>query len=239
LVDATPGPEALPPEWKEVGTPEGATVVTRDPAVRRKQARVLWILAILGAAVGFTVLFTGRKDPGALAFGLLTAAVDALFVFGAVRLALGRKEWRVERGRLTLQTRFGDRVRERLEARALELSMRTDSDSDEWFTLRALAEPSLGSGATRDLAELSPKLGPALGLREKPREGKTILSTMNDASGPRALGRWLAARTGLPIEDRSTPEAQAADLAELRRRLAESGKLGALASRWIEKLERR
>ena len=29
------------------------------------------------------------------------------------------------------------------------------------------------------------------------------------------------------------------ELAELRRRLAESGKLGALASRWIDKLERR
>jgi len=209
---------ALPPGWKESITAEGGVAVVPDPTVRARQARTLGVLALIVASLALLVAHQGLQDPGRLSATLLFGIVAFGFLAGTAWLARGRNEWRVERGRIVLQRRFGDGVTERFVATALELTLTTDSDGDQWFTLNAVGAPA--------------------GDTSRPPAARSILKVMNDASAPRSLGGWLAARSEIPFTDRSPSDARAMSLDELRARLAGAGPLGALAERLIGKLVR-
>jgi len=60
---------------------------------------------------------------------------------------------------------------------------------------------------------------------------------MNDDSSVRELAAWLARATGLPLDDRTTPDARAAQLAELRTLLENSGRLGRWAGKLVDRLD--
>jgi hypothetical protein len=53
------------------------------------------------------------------------------------------------------------------------------------------------------------------------------------------LGAWLSRAAGLPLEDRSTPEARRMEIAVLKGQLEASGPVGKFAARLIEKAEAR
>ena len=255
----------LPPGWAECLTAEGGVAVAPDPTVRARQARVLGVSTLIVASVTFLSARqwlqgpVGLHEPGLLSLAIVFGTVALGFLAGTVWLARGRNEWRVDRGRIVLQRRFGDDVSERFVATALELTLTNDSDGDEFFTLKALSGPAVGSETSRTLAALNPAFGgdpgaprtqdpgapprqdwstphgQAGGAPRRPAD-RIIVRVMNDASVPRSLGRWLAARGEIPLTDRATAEAQAIDLNELRGRLASSGRLGALVERWVGKL---
>jgi hypothetical protein len=62
---------------------------------------------------------------------------------------------------------------------------------------------------------------------------------MNDPSTVRDLAAWLARKTGLELDDRSTPRAREIQLAELRVMLEGSGRFGRWAAKLIDRLEER
>jgi hypothetical protein len=121
-----------------------------------------------------------------------------------------------------LRRRFGDRVSDVFEARRLALEVHSDGDGDAWYSLDALAE---------GVAE---PLGRASG-----RSRRRIVSVRFDPTVPRRLGRWLASRAGVSLEDRSTPEAATLDVVALRAELSRHGAVGRFAARLLEPLERR
>jgi hypothetical protein len=85
----------------------------------------------------------------------------------------------VDRGRVVVRRRFGERVTDVLEVRGLTLRTHADSDGDDWFTLDGQAG---GEDAKR----------------------KTLVSVVHDPSEAQAVGAWLAERTGIPLDDALT-----------------------------------
>ena len=154
----------LPKEWEECVTPEGERAVVPNPATRRAQARFATALTAVAATVSAYAARAALEQPRNVALGLIAVTVTAGLGWGTLWLWRGRTEWAIGSGRLTLRRRFGARVRDVFEAERLELSMRTDSDGDEWFTLAAF------SGASR----------------------RRIASVMHDPLMPRRLGAWLS-----------------------------------------------
>jgi hypothetical protein len=153
-----------------------------------------------------------------------TACAAALGLgFGANWLARGRTEWRIGSSMLVLRRRYGRRVRELLEARALELTVSSDSDNDDWYVLEAIESDQSGM--------------PSVGSSKKNR--RKIDRAMHDPTEMQQLGRWLANRTGLPFTDRSTREERAAELARFKDQLSDKGMLGRWAVRLIEHAEAR
>jgi hypothetical protein len=55
------------------------------------------------------------------------------------------------------------------------------------------------------------------------------MSVVGDPTDVDALGRWLARRCGVPLQDGTTAEARAREAERLREQLAASGRLG----RWL------
>jgi hypothetical protein len=229
LVERDDSALALPAGWAEVLTPEGHVAVTRDPAIRRRQAVFVAALTLSAAAIALSSLRLdeGSADglPLAIGFGFVAAALGAC----TLRLALGRTEWCLSAGRLVLQRRFGSRVSTRFIARGLELVVSTDSDGDEWFSLDATADPPDASAPPPN--ETTIVLGRAISER---RQARRIARGMNDASEPRALGRWLADHGHLAFLDRTRlPRPQAVSVAELRAQLAAAGRFGKFLDRIV------
>jgi hypothetical protein len=204
-------PATLPGDWAEIVDPEGAAAIVADPRVRRIRVRIATSLAAAASAVAAMTVRGAVEDERQVGLAVLCVSAALAFVWGAVRAARVRDEWRCERGRLTLRRRTGGRVRDLFEAASLELTRTDDSDGDAWYTLTAVA------------AETS----------------KTLVRAIHDPSEPGRLGRYLAERTGLPFSDRAAAGARTASLEQLKSQLRDSGKLGRLAAGWIERLERR
>jgi hypothetical protein len=121
----------------------------------------------------------------------------------------GRKEWRIERGRLVHQRRYADEVTELAEARALELTESADNDGDQWYTLAAILTDR---------------------PNQKPGQRATIHKTIHDPTEPRNFGLWLARRAAIPLRDLVPDETtRQAELTRLIEALAATGKLG----RWL------
>ena len=206
---------ALPKGWCEVLSSEHDSVLVKDPAVRRKQARTAWIICGVVSLVPLYLLFGGRDRPdlsgAVLFFVLLVAAVGA----GAVWLSFGRGEWRLDKGRLVLQRRFRGNRTERFEAVALELVEDNSSENGTSYSLTAVA-----AGA------------PArTGSQTTGKQRRTIHSQTEEPTEPRNLGLWLSERCGLPLADLTTAEAKAKELEALKQQLAGSGRLGRAAVR--------
>jgi hypothetical protein len=194
----------------------------KDPARRRRQARLAWIAtSALGLATAYVASDVLRR-PERLGGLVVVAAFAAGLGYAAGRLSWGRTEWRIDAGRITKRRRFRSRVRDQFQATSLEVSLRHDSDGDAWYALDALAPGAPAS--------------PALG---KPTGRSCIVSTIHDATVPRRLGRWLAGRARVPLDDRATESAQAIDLERTLEELSRSGAFGRLAARWLERARRR
>lgn len=223
---------ALPKGWVEVIDEQGRPALVRDPIARAKQARVVTALA-LGVTLGALWLVgAALKDPSKIPIAMMAAAADAGLIWGALWLARGRNEWRLGSGLLHLRRRFGGRVRDVFEAHALELTLSSDSDGDEWLQLDALDR----QGAQEDLSRLSLReASKAASRRHKSR--RTILRSPNESRDVRRLARWLAERTQIPLRDLTTSEARADRRAVMRRQLQQAGALGRLLGRLVDRAE--
>jgi hypothetical protein len=209
----------LPQGWKEVISPEGEVVLVEDPVRRRKHARIVAGLTV-AAVIGSTMLVSKvLDDPASWPIAALACAATLGLAAGANWLFRGRVEWRIGSGGLTLRRRYGRRVRDVFEARALELTVSSDSDNDRWYAVEAVAS--------------------AAPTVESKKNRRQIYRTISDPTDARRLARWLANRTGMPFTDRTTPEEQAADLTRLKQQLSEKGRFGRWAVRFIEHAEAR
>ncbi len=161
-------------------------------------------------------------DPALIPIAAMVAVAAAGLTWGALWLWRGRMEWRIESGGLTLQRRYGSSVSDTFVARALELTARSDSDGDRWFSLDALAHTAAEPGG-----------GPSRQNRRR------IATAIHDPTVPRRLGAWLAHRTRMPFHDRTGENTRATELARLRAELPSTGRIGRLAARLIEQAEAR
>jgi hypothetical protein len=225
LPDADVNAATLPDRWDEVVTPEGERALVPNLSVRRKQARVGLVLAMVAAAITFFAARGIGHDLRLIAPAMVALVMTCLLTAGVVWLARGRMEWRIGSGRLTLRKRFGADVQDVFEARRLLLDSSTDSDGDVWYELYALGDPNDPN------APAMPAWRPT-----RPKNSRTVIRLMNDASVPRDLAAWLTRETGLALEDRTTPQAQAVDFAKLRELLEGSGKFGQWAAKWVDRL---
>jgi hypothetical protein len=187
-----PPPDRLPPElpatWRVVAAPEGGEVLVKNPATRRTQARVAWIIALPLAWIALVVLREAWIQPNLGVVALMLATAAGFAVWGAARLTWTRHEWRLERGRVVQQRRAGGQVRERFTGTALRLTESTDSDGDTNFKLE---------------------------LRDDTGCDRALESSLHDPAEPRRLGEWLAWRAAVVFDDQATPEIKARRDAEL------------------------
>jgi hypothetical protein len=213
----------LPKGWKEVISPEGQVVLVEDPEQRRKLARILAGLTAAGLVGSSMLVYRTLENLNALPLAAMICAATLGLAAGTNWLFRGRMEWRVGSAGLTLHRRYGRRVREAFQARALELTVSSDSDNDRWYVLDALASETPG----------------AMNAPESKKGRRRVYRAIHDPTEPRQLARWLSNRTGLPFTDRTTPEAREAHLAHLKEQLSEKGRLGQWAVRLIEYAEAR
>jgi len=212
IPDAPPG-GVLPVGWHETLAPEGDAILIKDPVVRRKQAAVAWFVFLLLAPVAVYILQASIAQLSLLALGAIVAAGAGLAGWGAYQLTYCRDEWVLGTGSLRLQRRSRARAEPRFEAAALRLREDRDSDGDPWFKLVAVSAAASS----------------ALSLREARRHERVIMGVSGDPFEVRNLGRWLEQRCRLVLEDGTTAEAKAHEVAQLRAQLAASGRLG----RWV------
>lgn len=223
-----PDQATLPEGWEVIITPEGERALVPKLALRRTQARVAGVAAAALGLVTVMVAYAAVREWEYIVLAALMLAATIGAGWGCMWLARGRNEWRIGSGRLVLQRRFGTQVRDLFEARRLELTASSDSDGDDWFDLEAVGDASAGPE-------------PATAMRQvaRPRNRRSIARVMTDSTVPRRLGAWLARAADLPFEDRTTRQAKAIDLAELRAQLEASGRLGKWAARLLDRVGER
>ena len=208
IPESPAGAIPIPKGWEVIVTPEGERALVVNHAQRSIQAVVTAAGAALMAAVTRLVArgFTHDRD-GAGAALLLLACTAGLAAWAAW-LALGRSEWCIGRGRLTLRRRFASAARDVFEARRLALVMTTDSDGDQWYELVALtAEGSPLPSGIELVTHFagSPPRPAGITLRTSRSTRRTVARRMNDGSRVRDLGAWLAHATGLEFQDHTAP----------------------------------
>ena len=214
----------VPQGWEEIITPEGERALVANRSTRRVQARVASAGAML---LGGLTLFVAREALqrwGLMIGAFVLLGFTAALAAGAVWLARGRHEWRIGSGRLTLRRRFGSGVRDLFEARHLVLDSSTDSDGDSSTFLCALAREPGPTG-------VSWRTYPA-------RTSRIVTQSVNDRA-VRDLAAWLSGQTGIPLIDRTTPEARAAQLTALRETLEKAGRVGRWAAGLIDRAKER
>src|SRR5262249_29139880 len=111
----------LPKGWCEALSPENDSVLVKDPASRAKQARAAWFIFACLSLIPLYLLAANRNRPDLLGLVIFSIGITSASGWGAIWLSFGRKEWRLQRGRLVLQKRFGQNRTERFEAVSLEL----------------------------------------------------------------------------------------------------------------------
>lgn len=222
LLRPAPSPEAglLPDDWRELTTLEGAQVVTANPATRRKQAWFVAIVFFLFASTAFA-LFDGLRTRPNLAPLLVIVLLPTIALgWVATTLFRARNEWKIGRGSLVLQRRNGLMVTPKFSAVGLKLVESHDSDNDTWYRLVGVA-----AGAPTDLAS-----------QRKGKFERLIYRCSSDPVDARKFGAWLAQRSSLPFDDRTTPQASAEDVAKLLDALAGTGRFGNWAAAMLKRL---
>lgn len=182
---AAPEPllEQLPASWRCEQHDFDTALLVPSAQPRQRQALTLLLLALPAAAGGVLLLLLhsqGRPVPLALLLALTLIA--GIATTNALRLALGRQEWRLGNNQLVSQQRFAGRVRPQFTIRRLELLESIRADGSIWYSLLA-----------SDLARLA-------GRRLR-RGSQVICRVQHDPGEPRALGRWLASRARIPFRD--------------------------------------
>jgi hypothetical protein len=229
--DDTPAIPSVPPAgWQEIVIPRDQRALVQDLKTRRTQALLLSGVAAVVSLVVWLVLREALRDPDLLAVAAMLCVAAAWLVWKAIGLHKGRREWRLEAGRLVLQRRFGNRVTKVLgEAAALELTERTDTDGDRWYQLEAVGQQF---PAKRSRGRSAGKPDPA---RKEARF--TLSQRLNDPTEPLHLGLWLSQRTGVSFADR-VPDTQdrAAEIAQLRQALGSPGRFGRFLARLLSRV---
>jgi hypothetical protein len=159
-------PTAAPPGW--VMTVDGgmARLSQLEETTRRTAALIAWSIALLLGLIWFGSGMT--LSPGSL----IALALALLAAYGAAWVTWSRREWRVRQGELTRHRRFLLWEWERsFRSAKLEVTLWTDSDNDDRFTLQVID---------------------AQGKRD-------IASEINDAADLVDFARWLSARTGFRL----------------------------------------
>jgi hypothetical protein len=211
-------PATLSDGWCEEVLGDGARVLVKDPVARRRQARVTTAVAAVAATGALWLVLAAADDSELTVVAILATAVAAAIGWGAAWLTWGRHEWLIERGHVELRSRFRGRPKTRFVGVGLELTESTDSDGDRRYEIVALAAGTAGAS-----------------LQDRQKHRRAIASVLHDPTVPRALGRWLEARTGIVVRDLTQPEAKAAEIEALKARLAASGRLGRWAVRMLDK----
>jgi len=182
---------------------------------------VTWSICLIPAFIAAYLVAATDERPNLWTLAILMSIVTALIAWGAVWLSIGRIEWLLEGGHLTLQRRFGQSSVKQFEATALELFEDNAGDSGPDYRLVVVA-PEAGPRPSN-----SYRIG---------KQRRSIYTGSNDPTLPRNLGLWLRQRCSIPFTDETTAEAKAKQLAEIPEKLAASGRIGPLALRLIEKL---
>jgi hypothetical protein len=199
----------LPAGWQEITELRGGVVVVADPRTRRQQAHLVATVTGVVWSVVFLLVRGSLHEPTRWGLTAMVGVLALWLIRQSLWLYRGRKEWRIERGRLVHQRRSAGEITELAESRALELTESVDSDSDRWYTLAALLTDR---------------------PNQKPGQRVTIKTTIHDPTEPRGLGLWLARRAAIPFRDLVPDEAtRHADLTKLTEALAATGKFG----RWL------
>lgn len=203
-------PAVLPERWQETTGPRGERLLIPNLQFRRKQAV---IVAIVTGIVWTGLLLLAReipRKPGVWPVTLMLTALAVWLVRQTHWMFLGRKEWRLEQGRLIHQRRWSGDVTELAEARALEISESSDSDGDTWYQLNAIELTATGFA------------------RAPKRPGQLRLAhAIHDQTEPRCLGLWLSQQAGIPLHDRvPTAAAKQAERTRLKAHLASTGRFG-------------
>jgi hypothetical protein len=133
-----PGCAALPAAWQEIVGPRGESLLVPNLRTRRQQALVVAIITTACWTVAAALARASLREPTLWALTAMFGVAAIWLTRQTVWLRRGRKEWRLERGRLVWQRRLGLDVAELADARALELIESTDSDGDRHYELRAI-----------------------------------------------------------------------------------------------------
>ena len=211
---------ALPKGWCEVLSLERDTVLVKDPAVRRKQARTSWIVCACLSLIPLYLLSAVRERPDLLAAVLFFVALAAAVGWGAGWLSFGRNEWRLDKGRLVLQRRFGQNRTPRFEAATLELVEDNSGDDGTSYLLTAVVAGAPARTRSHSAGQ----------------HRRTIHSQSDDPTEPRNFGLWLSQRCQLPFADLTTADAKVKDLEALKQQLAGAGRFGRVLLRVVERL---
>jgi len=166
------------------------------------------------------LLSVARERPDLLAAVLFFVALAVAAGWGAVWLSFGRNEWRLDKGRLVLQRRFGHNRTSRFEATSLELVEDNSGDGGPTYSLMAVAAGAPARSGTHNAQ----------------KHRRTIHSQSDDPTEPRNFGLWLSERSQLPFADLTTADAKAKDLEALKQQLAGSGRLGRALLTVVERL---
>ncbi|HYN41082.1 MAG TPA: hypothetical protein VE129_04840, partial [Thermoanaerobaculia bacterium] len=137
----------VPSQWQATPRPEGGVVLAAPPGKSRKTAGCALLVALVvtagaGALVASAAAKRGRIDG---IVGLATAAAVVAITVDALCLwaAFARDAWVLTRGRVERVRRFGPWSRRRtVRNGTLVVSLSTDDDGDDWFTLEARGEGS-------------------------------------------------------------------------------------------------
>jgi len=200
----------LPADWVLESLPEGNKGLMRDPEIRRKQIRILWICAFAfdGACAYLAYLAVHKLALAPLA--IIFALAGGGCTLGAIRMGFGRPEWLIGKGVLTLQRRSASGVKTEFQGVRIELDINEGEDTN-WTSLYVLDASA----------------------REQPPyergHQKLIANKSTDGHELRLFGHYLAQHTGLPFIDRSNPELRGSQLRALKERLEQGGAF----SRWV------
>ena len=208
LPDAPAAGNAVPRGWEVIVTPEGERALVVNHAKRRLHALVAGALAVALAAITRWLARGWGHDRASAEAALILLVPTLALAARAVWLTLGRSEWRIGHGRLTLRRRFAGTVRDAFEAERLALVMTIDSEGDEWYELVALAGDGSPLPAGIEVVARfsgSPPRPAGFTLRTSDPGRRAIARRMNDGSAMRDLGAWLARETGLEFEDHTVP----------------------------------
>ncbi|MFM7394468.1 MAG: hypothetical protein ACKO22_08935 [Cyanobium sp.] len=180
----------------------GPPLLVPEPGLRRRQALVMAAVTLVLLLVFAQLLQAALTRPSFWPLTLMVAVPTAAAVWGTLWLALGRMEWRLESRRMVLQRRFAGEVRERFEARALELPRLIDSDGDHTYDLWATdLRPAGGLAGGTVGANSGGRGGGSGGGGGKIPANDSLLTSIHDPAEPLQLGRWLAHRCAIPFDD--------------------------------------
>lgn len=136
---------------------------------QKQQMAVAWGVTLFLASGWLASLSLGR-EPHAVSIILFTLV--ALCATGSIWLTWGRTEWVVSRGRMSFRRRFASRAWEQVfEDGWLDLTSGTDSDGDDYYTLKL----------------------------HTPSERRRLASATHDAYELIKLANWLRTRTGFEL----------------------------------------